>query len=100
MATATGISVLGPQLLMTYPAADAFVATFFGGAVKPAIDEYTGWMKVLRSNTLALIEVNSKPIYGQGLWLQTATTPAGTHQLWVVWRRANLQWTTYSGPFA
>lgn len=100
MASATGISTLGPQLLMTYPSADAWVAIAFNGAVKPAIDEYSGWLKVLRSNSLALLEVNSKPIYGQGVWMQTATTPTGTHQIWVVWRRANLQWTAYSGPFA
>lgn len=100
MASATGLSTLGPQLLMTYPAADQYTAVAFNGAVKPLIDEYVGWMKVLRNNSLALLEVNSKPIYGQGLWLPTPTTPTGTHQLWVVWRRANLQWTAYSGPFA
>lgn len=100
MASSTGISAIGPQLLLTYPASDQFVAVAFNGAVKPAIDQYTGWLKVLRSNGLALLEVNSKPIYGQGLWLQTPTTPTGTHQLWVVWRERNFQWTSYSGPFA
>lgn len=99
MASQTGISILGPQLLMTYPASDPWVAVAFNGAVKPQIDDYVGWMKVLRSNGQALLEVNSKPIYGQGLWLATATTAAGTHQLWVVWRKRNFQWTTYSGPF-
>ena len=85
MATAAGTSVLGYQQLIVFPASEAFVAVSFNGTVKPAEGDYTGWLRIHRFNTQAWVEVNSKPIYGQGVWM--ANQPStGTHRVSVMWR--------------
>ncbi len=99
MATSTGTSSKGYQALLTFPASDAWAGIFFNSTVKPAEGKYVGWLRIHRFNTICWAEVNSKPIYGEGLWLPNITA-TGTHRLSAIWRVNGLIWTAYSGPFA
>lgn len=99
MANSTGVSVKGRQALLSYSAADPFVAVTCGPPSPTAIKKY-GYLKVTRYNGIYWVQVAGRSLWTGGTWLQTPTTTAGTHQIEVIWLEAGVNWTAYSGVFA
>lgn len=99
MATSTGTSTFAFQTLLSFPGADAWCAIAFNGAIKPPQTQYVGWGRIQRFNGQAWVEVATRAIYGEGVWIPNVSL-AGTCRLVANWRVPGYVWTAYSGPFS
>lgn len=95
---ATGTSVKGFQQLLSYSAADPFIAVTCGPTTRSTIKKY-GYVKVTRYNGSYWVQVAGRSLWTGGTWLQTPTTASGTHFVEVIWLEAGVNWAAYSGPF-
>lgn len=97
MATASGVSVIGVQTVLAYPAAEPWLIVNLSSRPRQEVRRqgYVMLVRPYESQNLDL-QVKGKSLWMQGLILHTPEVTTGTMVVKVVWRFAGIPWVVAS----
>lgn len=98
MGTATGTSVKGRQVLLSYSTADPYIAVTCGPTSLAQVKRY-GYIRAARYNGVYWVQVAGRSLWTGGTWLALPTATGGSNRIEVIWLEAGIPWTAYSGAF-